>query len=244
MSITEYARQVGKPIGSMGGAVMMHPETGQFGDKVGLNFFEFYVLGRGGALGDVEGKAVADAFAFFEPATLSGVWDAAKQKMAPSQCVEHYTQACAEFGRARLADVDGLDDFCKLAERVAQAAEPTPSSALFAAWRDVSLPDDPAGRAAAQITLVLRELRGGAHVEATRQAGLSPLEAVAVNTPHMAQLFGWKDELPDVGPLRERAENAEAITDDLVAPAFESLDEGERERFAAVLSKIASAAGI
>lgn len=244
MSIQEFSRQVGKPIGAMGGAFMLHPETGQFGDKVGLNFFEFYALGRGGVLGDVDAQAIVDAFYFFEPNTVKNVWESGTQKMSPGDAVKHYIDACSAFAKARFADIEGLDDFCKLADRVAQAAEPTPSSALFTAWREVPPPDDAAARAAVQLALVLREHRGGAHVEATKQVGLGPLEAVAVNSPHMAQMFGWQGDLPDAEPLRERAEKAEEITDDLVAPAFSSLDETERERFASVLSKIATAAGI
>ena len=137
-----------------------------------------------------------------------------------------------------------MDEFTKLAERVTQDAEPTSSSSLFAGWREMPLPDDAAGRAAIQCVLVLRELRGGAHVEAVKRVGLEPRQAVATNSPHMYQLFGWTDEMPDAEPFKAKAAEAEDITDELVAPAFKGLSDAERDTFARVLASIATKFGV
>lgn len=244
MSLQDFTRAVGQKIGPMGGAFMMNPTTGAYGDNIGLDFFSFYALGRGGVLGDVDGAAAADAFFFFNPDLVQGVWDAARQKMPPREAAEHYADACAIWGRANLSDIPAIEDFTKLAERVAQAARPTPSSVLFAGWREMPLPDDAPGRAAVQLTLVLREMRGGAHVEAVKQVELSPMEAVVVNSPNMLPLFGWQVEAPDAQPLKARAEQAESLTDEIVGPAFDALDEGERETFAAVVDAVAAKLGI
>jgi hypothetical protein len=244
MSVQAFAREAGKRIGPMGGAFMMSPSAGAAGQTAGLDFMSYYALGRGGVLGDVGGKTVAEAFFFFNPELVAGVWDAAKPGKDPREVSAHYAQACAVWGREYLSDIDGLDDFSKLAERVAQNADPTPSSGLFAGWREMPLPDDAPGRTAVQCVLVLRELRGGAHVEAIKRVGVEPRLAVAANSPHMYQLFGWTDEMPDAAEVKAKTDEAEAITDDLVAPAFSALDEAERYRFASILAAVATKLGV
>ena len=243
-TVHEFARDMGKKIGPMGGAFMMSPSAGAAGQEIGLDFFTYYGLGRGGVLGDVDGKTVADAFHFFNPELVAGVWDTGKANNDPREVASHYADACAKWGRENLSDVDGLEEFTKLAERVAQAAEPTASSSLFAGWRDMPLPDDAAGRAAIQCVLVLRELRGGAHVEATKQVGLAPADAVAANSPNMFSLFGWTHDMPDTAAFAEACAEAERITDELVAPAFAVLSDDERETFAKVLGAVAAKLGI
>lgn len=244
MTVQEFARDAGKKIGPMGGAFMMSPSAGAAGQAIGLDFLQYYAVGRGGVLGAVDGKTAADAFFFFNPDLVSSTWGVGTAIKDPREVAAHYADACAAWGRENLSDVEGLDEFTKLAERVAQAAEPTPSSSLFAGWRDMPLPDDAPGRAAIQLVLVLRELRGGAHVEAIKQVGLTPDEAVATNTPNMFQLFGWTHEMPDAEPFKASCEEAERITDDLVAPAFAVLSDEERETFAKVLGAVAAKLGI
>ena len=244
MTVQEFAREAGKKIGPMGGAFMMSPSAGAAGQEIGLDFMTYYAMGRGGVLGDVTGTAVADAFFFFNPDLVAGTWDGGKAGTDPREVAKHYADACAAWGRENLADVEGLDEFTKLAERVTQAAEPTPSSSLFAGWRDVPLPDDAPGRVAIQCVLVLRELRGGAHVEAVKQVGVAPADAVATNSPGMFQIFGWTHEMPDTEPFKASCAEAERITDDFVAPAFAVLSDDERETFAKVLGAVAAKLGI
>jgi hypothetical protein len=244
MSVNEFIRSTGKKFGPLGAAFMMNPAAGAAGESIGLDFFSYYGLGRGGVLGDVDGKTVADAFYFFNPDLVAGVWDTAKAKHDPREVAAHYANSCAAWGREALAGIEGLDEFTKLGERIAQDAEPTPSSSLFVGWREMPLPDDAAGRAAVQCILVLRELRGNAHVEAVKRVGLEPRQAVAVNSPHMYQLFGWTDEMPDAEPLKPKAAEAEDITDELVAPAFAGLSDAERDKFATVLGSITTKLGV
>jgi hypothetical protein len=243
-SLQELTRPTGKKIASLGATFMMAPSTGAAGAEIGLAFLPYYALGRGGVLGDVDGQVVADAFYFFEPGLVKDSWDNGKAVKDPREVATHYAQACAAWGRENLSDIAKLEEFCKLADRVAQAAEPPRSSGLFAGWRDMALPDDAPGRAAIQLMLVLRELRGGAHVDAVRQVGLDPREAVAVNSPHMYQLFGWIDEMPDAEPLKDRVAQAEDLTDETVAPAFAALDEGEREIFRSVVDAVCAKLGV
>ncbi len=234
---SEFARNVGKKIGPLGAAFMMHGETGQYGESIGLPFLEFYVLGRGGVLGNVEPNVAVEAFGFFEPTLVANTWNAARQKMDPSEASEHYAKACAEWGRKRLSNIDSLDEFNKLAER-AIAANTAPG-ALFNGWKDATLPDDATGRAMVLIH-VLREMRGGAHIEAVARTGIDPKVALATNAPRMYAIFGWADEMPT--PDADLAARTETVTDELVAPAFEGLDEAERELFANVIDAASVAA--
>jgi hypothetical protein len=244
MTLTDSLQTAGRQFGALGRGFMMNPIAGECGEQIGLDFFQFYALGRGGVLGDVDGKTVADAFFFFNPDLVASVWDAARAKVSPKDGADHYAKSCAQWGRDALAGVGDLDTFCKLADRVAQAAEPTPSSSLFTAWRAVDLPDDAEGRAAMHVILVLRELRGGAHVQAVKDAGVPPDIAVATNSPAMLQIFGWGDEPRDTESYKDALAKAEERTDELVRPAYEVLDQGEQELFASVIAAVKAKLGV
>lgn len=235
MTLESFLSTAGRQFAGLGRGFMMNPYAGQRGEEIGLDFFQFYTVGRAGVLGDVDGSTIADAFYFFHPETVAGVWEAGKAKVSPADAAKHYAEACAQWGRDTLSDIADLETFCKLADRVTEAAEPTPSSALFTAWRGVELPDDPAGRAAMHITLVLREHRGGAHVDAVKESGVAPDLAVAANTPYMFQIFGWGDEIPDASSVTGALAKAEERTDELVKPAFSVLSDDEQATFARVI---------
>jgi hypothetical protein len=244
MQLDEFMRTGANKFGALGRGFMMNPEAGTRGEELGLDFFQYYALGRGGVLGDVDGKTVADTFYFFNPELVSSVWDAGTQKQKPAEVSKHYAGAVADWGRRALEGIDDLDAFAGMCDRIAAGAEASPSSSLFDAWRKVDLPEDAPGRAAAHFTLVLREHRGGAHVDAIKQVGLSPLEAVAVNTPAMLQIFGWTDPPTDTDALKDRAKKAEQITDELCAPAFAGLSDEERDTFARVINEIVAKLGV
>jgi len=242
MSLQEFTRTTGKRINVTGTGFMMHPDTGKRGEELGLDFFGYYTLGRAGVLGNVAGDVVAAAFFFFEPSLVCGIWNAARDKADPMEVATHYFESCAEWARPRLNEVDGLDEFCKSAQRVCEAADVRGLS-LFAGWRTMPLADDAPGRAL-QLIHVLREFRGGANGLATRALGLTAPEAVATNSPGMYQMFGWQDEMPDVVKLRDRMAQAEDLTDEIVGQAFGVLSESEREAFTAAVEACAGAAGV
>lgn len=242
MSLQDFTRSVGLRINKTGTGFMLHPETGKRGEDLGLDLFGYYALGRGGVLGNVAGDVVAAAFFFFEPSLVCGIWNTAREKADPMQTAAHYFESCAEWARSRLNDVEGLDEFCKSAQRVTEAADVRGLS-LFAGWRTMPLADDAPGRAM-QLIHVLRELRGGANGIATRALGLTAREAVATNSPGMYPIMGWQDEMPDTEPLRDRLAQAEDITDEIVGQAFGVLSESEREQFAATVEACAQSAGV
>jgi hypothetical protein len=243
MTIDTFLQTAGRQFAALGRGFMMNPYAGQRGEEIGLDFFQFYTVGRAGVLGDVDGKTIADTFYFFHPETVAGVWEAGTAKVSPGDAAKHYAEACAQWGRDTLTDIEDLDTFCALADRVTAAAEPTPSSGLFAGWREVALPDDAPGRAAMHITLVLREHRGGAHVDAVKQAGVPADVAVATNTPYMLQIFGWDDSPRDTAAHADAMAKAEERTDELVKPAFSVLDEDEQDVFAKAIAAMSAKLG-
>lgn len=111
----------------------------------------------------------------------------------------------------------------------AAAADPA-GATLFAGWRALPQATDDPGRAL-QLIQVLRELRGGLHLIAVR---VTPFQAVLTggsarnSGPDQAREFGWPEPYPEVVPeWQRRWDAAEALTDELIAPAFAVLSQDE-----------------
>ena len=224
-------------IRDLGWAHYFAPETMERAKELGLDGFRFYFLGRGGVLGDADGAVVASAFGFFEPSLLTSMWDSACEVLAPREAGREYFACAAAFGRAHLADLAGLDGFCAALEAVDAAADPV-GLALYAGASAEPRADDLPARAM-QLVSVLRELRGCAHLVALRSVGLSARVAHAINRPNDQEMFGWSaDRVPAVTDAdRERLAEAEVVTDRIVAPAYDVLDDTGR---AALLDGLAA----
>lgn len=241
MTPEELVAAASPSIGTLGWAFYFVPETGAAAEALGLDMFRFYFLGRGGVLGDVEARVVASAFGYFKPELVERMWDSAKAVVAPRDAGRAYHLACADLGRRRLADVEGLAEFCAAAERVNEAADPT-GLPLYAGIRCEPLVDDLPGRAM-QLTTVLRELRGSAHLLAVRAVGLDAKTAHWIARPADIAMFGWnEEEAPDVtDEARARHAEAEALTDRLVTPAYAVLGDAEQQHLLAGLERIGAA---
>lgn len=227
----------------LGGAFMISPEAMAAGKDAGLRGRELYVVGRGGAIGDPVPDAVVAAFGFWEPGLVAGAWRSGRAKAPVPETVARYTEVCRDWGRHRWAGLEGVDRLAELLAAVTDAAEGT-GWVLFAGWRAQPLPADPPARAA-QLLHVLREHRGGAHLAAVRVAGLTAIEAVVAGPegPGGATFFGWSGPLPEVtDERRARHARAEELTDELVAPAYDVLDEAAADELAELLDRAAAAA--
>ncbi len=220
----ELARRIAPVIGKAGSAFYFVPETLARGQEIGLDGYRFYFLGRGGVLGDVEAPVVASAFGYFEPGLVAHMWDTARDRVPPRGAARAYLGCAHELGRRALSGTGGMEAYCGAAETVVRAAEPA-SLALFAGLLGEPMPEDFPARAM-HLTVVLRELRGSAHLLAVRAAGLSPKVAHFLRRPNDFEMFGWKAaDVPDVGDdERARLAAADALTDELLAPAFGVLD--------------------
>lgn len=228
MTNDELVQEACPIINNMGWAYYFAPETQAKGAELGLDGMEFYVIGRGGPLGDCEGTAVAAAFGYFNPAIIRKAWDSAKAKVAPRVAGRAHLECCANFGRTKLANVSGLAEFVIAADAVNEAASPD-GLALYAAIKSEPLVTDTAGRAM-QLVSVLREFRGSAHLLAVRAVGLDSKTAHFMKRPNDIKMFGWSDaDAPHIDKSEHRMMlEAEALTDRLVAPAYGVLDESGR----------------
>jgi hypothetical protein len=212
---------------------MLDPATTERGAVLGLDFAEWYGLGRGGVLGDVDADVVAAAFVWFSPALIRAVWESARAKHSPQESATAYAEACRVWGRDHLGGLAGNDELAALLEPVVRGANPA-GAPLFAGWRAMPLPDDAPARAM-QLLHVLRELRGALHAVAVLATGLSPLEALMVDHPEFASLYGWPEPYPDVEEHRAAHAEAVVVTDGLMEPTFAVLDDRQRSRFVALV---------
>ena len=229
MNPEETAHAARDAIGTLGGAFQTDPETFERGAELGFPpGFQYYGVGRFGVLGRVDADVVIAAAVFIEPTVLRSTWAEALEKVDPADGAEHYAGTCQAWGRTHLDGFDGVRRLAELAERVSTGASPL-GAPTFAGWRALPLPDDAPGRVS-QLMMVLRELRFGRHAVAVLAEGLSPLESVLAGSGGEANaaLFGWPEPYPDVSAVGDRRKAAEARTDELCAPDFAVLDEGER----------------
>ena len=224
------SRLMADPIGDAGGRWLLAPEVlGRSKDHGYPNGFVYYFLGRGGVLGDVDANVVTAAFGFFRPELVRRMWELGLGVEPPRQAAVRYGAACAEYGRAHLAEFSAAGRFAELAERVVDGAS-VMGLPLFAGWRAEDRPDDVPARA--QFTAhVMREWRGSAHVAAAAAAGLNPLESIlARHGADRAKLFGWSEPFEDASHLAARREQCEAMTDEICGKALDaSLDPAEQD---------------
>ena len=216
-------------IASSGMAYYFAPPTLARGTEFGLDGLSWYIIGRGGPMGDTDPAAVAAAFGYFNPQTVIAAWNAAKDKIEPRRAGAEYLACGAEFGRTHLADVERTDALAEALLTVQRAADPQ-GLALYAAYAAEPVVDDAPGRTM-QLLTKLRELRGSAHLLANRAVGLDPRTAHFVTRPEMYKMFGWDESDPPAVDDTTQAlrEKSEALTDALVTPAFDVLDESGRQ---------------
>lgn len=223
MDTTELVQAACPKIGSLGGSFYFDKGTLAKGKELGLDGFRFYFLGRGGVLGDVEADVVRSAFGYFAPASVDKVWNSAREVMAPRDAGRVYIGCAQDFGRRVFADVEGLEDFCAAAKTVDDATEAA-SLALYAGIAAEPLCDDAPGQAM-QLIARLREYRGSAHLAAIRVLGLDPAVAHAIKRPDDVETFGYTEAPAITDADRAALDEAEKLTDQMVAGAYGALDD-------------------
>ena len=241
MTPEETVAEAGRTIGDLGALFYFVPATLARGKQLGLDGLRFYVIGRGGVLGDVEAPVIGSAFGYFAPVFMEKFWSSAKAKVAPRLAARAFTECAAEFGRSRLSGVDGLEAFCAAAGAVNDAADPV-GLALYSGTKTEPLADDLPARAM-QLLNVLREFRGSVHLVAIRAAGLDAKTAHFIRRPADIGLFGWTEADAPVITAAEVAKltAADELTDRIVLPAFSVLDDGGRAALVSGLDRIAEA---
>ena len=223
---------IAKKTGDIGASFYFAPETVARGKELGLDGFRFYFLGRGGVLGDVESAVVHSAFGYFHPRLIARMWDSAKTRVPPREAAREYIECGHRFGREVFAEVEGLDAYVDAATQLIGAVDGG-AMALFAGVRAEPLPDD-APAAAIHQAMVLREMRGSAHLAAITTVGLRTEIAHAIKRPEDVELFGWKDEPPVVTDEHRRLHGqAEELTNISLEGAFATLGDAQAEALVA-----------
>lgn len=226
MTPQEIMRTIAEPTGPIGSAFYFHPDTMARGKELGLDGFRFYVLGRGGVLGDVDAAVVHAAFGYFHPDMIAKLWNSAKEVMAPRDGAREYLACAHAMARTTLADVPGLDAYVDAASTVVNAVDDSALS-LFAGLRAEPVPADVAA-AAYHHAILLRELRGSAHLVAVTAVGLPSAVAHAVKRPDAVNMFGWEAQPPaPTDADRSLMIQAEQVTDRILEPAFAALSSAQ-----------------
>jgi hypothetical protein len=229
MNSLELADVTADPIQILGMSFYFDPVTRERGKESGLNSFEYYGLGRGGTLGNVDLDVVIDAFTFFHPRTLERMW--AREKADPATVAADYVQAAYVFADRTFGAIDEpvLRDFAAAAHKVAAAVEHGHHQ-LVDGYRQYEVPANPV-HAAYLGCILMRELRGCVHIDAVNEVGLSAVEACYLQDPAIFTMHGYvEEETPIVTPETESKKvRAEELTSSMMAECFSVLSDAERQ---------------
>jgi hypothetical protein len=219
------------PIQTLGMSFYFDPLTVERAKELGLNVFEFYGLGRGGVLGDVDAGVVEEAFTFFHRSTIDFLWEHARTKADPVATAAEYLIAAFAFADRTFGAVptEVLAQFATSTDLVVRAVTPGRHQ-LFDGYASYRVPPSPV-HAAYLGTILLRELRGGVHIDAVHQVGLSPTEACYLQDATIFKLHGYgDDDAPTVTPdLQAKKLAAEELTAGYMADYFSVLDDTQRQ---------------
>ena len=241
MTPEEAAEATAGAVGTLSSHFMLDGSTYAKGGEMGFDGMDFYVAGRGGVLGDVDGDVVSAAFVFFEPHTVRQRWESSRPVMSRADAGAAFARCGHEWAREHLPDELDWNRVAELAGEVVVRANPA-GAPVFAGWRRLPVPDDDKARALHQLN-ALRELRMGMHGASVIAAGIAPLEALMVRTPYMAGLFGWDEPHPDPEPARAAWEQAEAATNRAFGAHLAALDDSARKELVRLLADAQAATG-
>ena len=239
MTPEQLVQAAAPKIGSLGASFYFHPDTMAVGLAHGVKGYRWYILGRGGVLGDVEPPVVKAAFGYFAPGLIAKLWDSSRAILPPRDAGRIYHECCAAIGRAHFSAIPELDEFNVAMAKIVAAQSPD-GLPQFAGIAAEPLSDDAPGRAL-QLTAVVRELRGSLHLLAVIATGLTTQVAHYLKRPDDYGLFGWT-EPPEVrGSDEARLEAAERMTDELVLDAFSAVSAHEADLIVRVLTAMETA---
>lgn len=240
MSITpeQAAHDLRAAVVDLPSRLMTNPEAYARGAELGFEGMDFYIGGRGGALGDVPADVVAAAFVFFERTTVRVSWERSAAVMPRRRAAQEWAAVYADWAPRLVPDDRDWKTCAELLGRVSDAALVS-AAPIFAGWRDLHEPDDPRGIVLHRLN-GLRELRGALHGAAVLTVGLLPMEAIAVQTPGMLKFYGWPTDRIDTEPLHQRWALAEARTDRMFGRCLAVLDDAERGALVEMLGNLPS----
>lgn len=231
MNSTELASATSEPMQVVGASFYFAPATAERAKELGLNVFQFYGLGRAGVLGDVDYDVVFDAFTFFSHSAMGMLWTDSRVLAEPVETAEAHVQAAYAYADATFGAIptDALAKFALAVHKVAESVS-VGHHALLDGYKRFAVPANPV-HSAYLGAILMRELRGCVHIDAVREAGITPAEAAYLHDPMAFKLHGYaEDEVPTVTPdLEARKQRAEEITTATMAAYFAVLTDEERQ---------------
>jgi hypothetical protein len=234
MNSLELADVTADPIQVLGMSFYFDALTGVRAKESGLNIYEYYGLGRGGTLGNVDADDIVEAFHFFHPRMFERMWTAAKEKADPVTVAADYVQAAYAFADRTFGAIDAqvLSDFAAAVHKVAAAVE-SGHHQLVDGYKQYEVPANPV-HAAYLGCILMRELRGCVHIDAVNEVGLSALEACYLQDPMIFTLHGYvEDETPTMTPEQAAKKGeAEVLTSAMMGECFGVLSDDERQHLA------------
>lgn len=229
MTPEEAALASADAISNLTARFMLDAATYIHGGSLGFEGMSFYAAGRGGVLGDVDAKAVTEAFVFFHPDNLETNWESSGAVMARDKAAAEFAGCCARWAEEHIPDEIDSATLAALAERVSAAAAPA-NAPVFYGWRALAAPSSPKGAAAHHMNS-MRELRFALHADAIRSQGISVEDAMWHRSPHMAQLFGWTEAPASAAAVKGDWDKAEDDTNAGIATALTALNAEELDTF-------------
>ena len=229
MTPAELVRRAHPLVSDLGGRYYFAPDSLRRAAALGLNPSQWYFLGRGGALGDVDAAVVDSALGYFAPSVVRRYWDSGRSLVPPHAAAVAHIECCRNFGRQQLDGAPFLASFVPAAAKVLAAASSL-ALPLFAGIKAFALPEDLSG-AATQAVTAIREFGGGTHLLAITAVGLEAKKAHWLTRPDAWENFGYQTtDAPNVTAQdRQRLAQADELTRTLLEPAYAALDEQEAE---------------
>lgn len=241
-------------------------ETQQAAAAAGLDgFWVGYFALRAAPLGAASAGAVDATFANFAPSFVRRWVPRCWELVSPADALAARSAAAAGTLRRVAPGIDRAAEVTVGALDRAIAAGDAVARPLFAANRDVALPDDPVA-ALWQRCTTLREHRGDGHVAALAAAGLRGLEAhvliaaeLGTDPTDLQRTRGWTGDdwagavatlaerglVTDEGALTDQGRSlrrsVEATTDALAAAPLAAIDDEELTVVLDVLHPLAAA---
>jgi hypothetical protein len=230
------------------------------------NYWDTYFAGRAAPLGLATAEVVDALFYNFAPGEVARHIPKVWSTTTPEAAIAARQQGCANALRRILGDHIGTPTFARTAELLLQAATSAPYEGrpMYAALRALPIPEDVVVRLF-HAGALLREYRGDGHITALMVEGIGRLEAhvlFALSMGMPAEKFGRIHHLPAaqlaavVGGMRDRGliaddgslsdagravhQRVEALTDDLAARPYESLEPAELDELIAGLEPLAA----
>src|SRR4051794_31241031 len=261
------ARRVSARAGPIGAVPYSTPDPNEAMFALGFtNYWDTYFAGRAPPLGHPTAEVVDALFYNFAPGEVARHIPKVWRTTTPEAAIAARRAGCTKALRRILSEHIDSPAFARTTELLLKAATSAPLEGrpMYAALRAIPVPDDVATRLFHAASL-LREHRGDGHIAALMTEGVGGVEAhvlFALGMDMPAEKFGRIHHLPaaqlaavidgmrdrglvgDDGWLSERGravkQRVEALTDDLAAKPYESLEPDELDELMSTLGPLAT----